>query len=162
MTRIHYYNADIEEELIKELVDRLQSFEDDCNIHLFFSTMGGHITPIKYLLHYLNLNSHRITLYFNDVLWSAGTELLLYYKGKRVLTESLKSIMFHKWDFKRYTLRRDSIPNYDNNIVEQIELMNQEFAKGMLNIGLSEEEVNEYKEGGDVVLYQKDFSRLCL
>ena len=151
----YHFSDPIDGESVQQLIDILTLYE---KIDLFFSTEGGEIVETKVLIHYLNSRKEDIDIYLTDIIMSAGAFLLTDYQGKIVITDSLDCVLFHKIDRQVYTRRQQfiSIPT----LLEQLDEDNEQMAQKFSELGLTESEIIDFKEGKDVVLYRKDFNRL--
>ena len=153
---MHYYFEDsINTETVNNLVEKLEGQEE---INLWFTTNGGEISAMKFLIDFLNSMEDKITVTLTDRLVSAGALLLTEYKGKLKIRD-LDFMLFHKIDIEGYSLRKEYEPDH-KILVKQCEEDNKIFAKNLEKIGLTKKQINKFNKGKDVVLYQKDFKRL--
>lgn len=153
---MHYYFEDsINTETVNNLVEKLEGQEE---INLWFTTNGGEISAMKFLIDFLNSLEDKITVTLTDRLVSAGALLLTEYKGKLKIRD-LDFMLFHKIDIEGYSLRKEYEPDH-KILVKQCEEDNKIFAKNLEKIGLTKKQINKFNKGKDVVLYQKDFKRL--
>lgn len=152
---VYHFDDTISLDSVQGLIDTLALHD---KIDLFFTTEGGEIVETKVLIHYLNSRKDDIDIYLTDVIMSAGAFLLTDYQGKLIVTDSLDCILFHKIDRQVYTRRQQFISI--QTLLEQLDNDNEILAKKFLKLGLTKSEVKDFREGKDVVLYRKDFSRL--
>lgn len=150
-----FFDDEINRENISELVDKLSSFPS--KINLWFSTCGGTISPMFYLIEYLNLNKDRINVTVFDEVCSAGTLLFVYFDGAIKIDRNLDVVMFHVGDRLAYRFRKDQgfeVKRLDKRTKENnIEFINIIKSKGLL----SDKQVKDYLSGKDVYVYSEQF-----
>jgi hypothetical protein len=153
MKNFYYFKDDINLETVNNLVEKLQGFEG--KIELYFSTCGGEITPMKFLIKFLNSLGDRITVTLTDIVMSAGTFLLLDYTGKlKIDYENLDCVLFHFIDREVYSLRSGGAVS-DKVLISQVAKMNEVLAEKIKNKGLlTDKQLKQFNKGKDVVLYQ--------
>lgn len=153
----YFFNQDIKLNTINELVDRLQDVKG--KINLFFSTNGGNLDPMRYLIQFLNYRKKDITITLTDRLVSAGVLLLTDFDGKIVINEGLDFILFHMWDRESYSLRVDTVIS-DKILTKQDKEGNLIFAEKLKNKGLlNDKQIKQFLQGKDVVLYKDTFNK---
>ena len=153
----YFFNQDIKINTINELVDRLQDVEG--KINLFFSTNGGNLDPMRYLINFLNSRKKDITITLVDRLVSAGTMILTDFQGKIIIDEGLDFILFHMWDRESYSLRVDNTIS-DKILTKQDMESNKFFAEKLKNKGLlNDKQIKQFLQGKDVVLYKDTFNK---
>ena len=79
MRNFYYFNDDINVETVNNLLDKLSGFED--KIDLYFSTYGGEMSPMDFLVKCLNTFGERLTVTLTDTVMSAGVKILTDYTG---------------------------------------------------------------------------------
>jgi hypothetical protein len=155
--KFYYFNQDITADNINNLVDKLQEIEG--KINLYFSTNGGQLDPMTYLISFLNSRKEDITVVIIDRLASAGTLILSDFKGAVKIDKGLDFILFHMFDRESYSLRKDYIS--DKTITQQDLHRNKIFAKKLKKKELlTDKQLKQFLEGKDVILYRKDFKKL--
>lgn len=154
-----FFQDDIDKETVIELIDKLEQYQGQIN--LYFSTEGGCLTPMYFLIDYLNSRKDEITIHLVDELISAGTYLLTDFEGKIIIEDSLDLILFHKADRSVYTLRQNNVID-EKILVQQTEAGNKRQQEKLKLLGLNDKQLKLYSQGKDVVLYKKDFNQLKL
>lgn len=154
-----FFQDDIDKETVTELIDKLEQYQGQIN--LYFSTDGGGITPMYFLIDYLNSRKDEITIHLVDELISAGTYLLTDFEGKIIIEDSLDLILFHKADRSVCTLRQNNVVD-EKILVQQTEAGNKKQQEKLKLLGLNNKQLKLYSQGKDVVLYKKDFNQLKL
>lgn len=155
--KYYFFNQKINTDTVNELVDRLQDIEG--KISLFFSTNGGQLDSMRYLISFLNSRKKDITITLTDRLVSAGTLLLTDFEGEIVINEGLDFILFHMWDRESYSLRVD-ITISDKILTKQDKAGNLFFAEKLKNKKLlNDKQIKQFLQGKDVVLYKDTFSK---
>lgn len=153
---MHYYFDDkIEKDNINNLIEKIDVDEE---VHLFFSTDGGHYNVMMYLIDFLNRKDN-ITVHLTEIVQSAGCFLLTDYNGKLVIEDGVDYFMFHAVDMQRYTLRKDGYINEDI-LVKQIEVVNKNFAKKLKQKGiLTDKQIKQFNKGRDVIVYAEQIKK---
>jgi hypothetical protein len=153
---MHYYFDDkIEKDNINNLIEKIDVDEE---VHLFFSTDGGHYNVMMYLIDFLNRKDN-ITVHLTEVIQSAGCFLLTDYNGKLVVEDGVDYFMFHATDMQRYTIRRDGYIN-DDILIEQVEKVNKNFAKKLKQKGiLTQKQIKQFNKGKDVIVYAEQIKK---
>ena len=149
------FENEITVETVQGLIDTLVGVP---SADLFFTTVGGELTAMKALVHFIN-NHPDIVIYLTGYIASAGTFLLTDCNKEIYLTDELDFILFHQADrpvegqFRKRKL--------DEKILYlQTEEVNNQMAEKYKKLGLNSKEIKEYFKGEDVIFYRKDFSRL--
>lgn len=149
------FDDEINKETVSDLVDKLSSCP--FKINLWFSTPGGTISPMFYLIDYLNLNKDRISITVFDEVCSAGTLLFAYFKGTIKMDKNLDVVMFHVGDRLVYRFRKEqgfNLKKLDKSTKEN----NKEFINIIKKKGfLSDKQVKKYLIGEDVYVYSEQF-----
>jgi hypothetical protein len=153
---MHYYFDDkIEKDNINNLIEKIDVDEE---VHLFFSTDGGHYNVMMYLIDFLNRKDN-ITVHLTEIVQSAGCFLLTDYSGKLVIEDGVDYFMFHAVDMQRYTLRKDGYIDEDI-LVKQIEVVNKNFAKKLKQKGiLTDKQIKQFNKGRDVIVYSEQIKK---
>lgn len=151
------FDDDITQETVQDCINAIHMHPE---VDLFFSTQGGETCMMGALINYLNLRQQEITIHLTDVVASAGTFLLVDFKGQIVITDNLEWIMFHKADRLTYSNRRSFFN--EKILKKQLAEFNDDYLEKFKALGLSEKEVKAYSSGKDVFLYRADFNRLKL
>ena len=149
------FDDEINKETVSDLVDKLSSCP--FKINLWFSTPGWTISPMFYLIDYLNLNKDRISITVFDEVCSAGTLLFAYFKGTIKMDKNLDVVMFHVGDRLVYRFRKEqgfNLKKLDKSTKEN----NKEFINIIKKKGfLSDKQVKKYLIGEDVYVYSEQF-----
>lgn len=153
----YFFNAPINIEEVNNLVEKLEGKED---IVLYFSTEGGNLDPMRFLIRFLNSLGDNIEIVLTDELCSAGTMLLTDYTG-RLTHNGLDFILFHKWDRLVHNLRKSSIVS-EEILNKQDEEENKIFAKKLKKLGLSKKQLKKFNKGKDVIIYKDQFHLINL
>lgn len=152
----YYFEQPINTETANALVDKLQN-ED--NIDLFFSTTGGNSDAMDFIISFLN-SKQNVTIHLIDRLISAGTNLLLYFKGKIVIEDSLDFIVFHLSDREVYTLRNDPTGVNEKILLKQTNDHNIKFYNDLKAKNfLTEKQLKNFLKEVDVVVYKEQFKK---
>lgn len=130
-------------------------------IDLFLSTPGGSVAAAKALIHHINNNMTDINIYLTGFVASAGTFFLTDCTKPIYLTEDLIFLLFHTVDMPKETMtRKEDVSSKE--LKKQLDAQNKELADKYKALGLNDKELKNFLKGEEVVLYQKDFSRLKL
>lgn len=156
----YYFDEEISTESVNELVEKLSGAEPDEKITLYFTTGGGESSCMSFLISYLNSISDRLEIVFTFRCWSAGTYLLVYYKGKmRIDLDEMDSFLFHKADRKMYASKYRNTESL-KKIRKQDEEANINFANKLKEKGLlTEKQIQKYLRGMDVIIYKEQFKK---
>lgn len=149
------FNNTITTETVNELINELSNFT---LVDIFFSTEGGEMSAMNALLQYLNKRKEDFKIILTDEICSAGTFILTDFEGEIEISKGLDFILFHLIDRIMYTKRVGELSKFQ--LAKQLKTMNEELAEKYIKLGLNTKEINRFKSGRDVVLYQKDFNRL--
>ena len=153
----YYFSDEITVESANELVAKLQVVEGE--IELWFSTNGGNSCAMKFLISFLNRRKEDITVILTSRCYSAGTDILLFFEGKIEIKE-LDAILFHLTDRERYTLRKDSYTVDHSILSKQDKEFNLKFAEKIKEKGfLNAQQIKQFLNGKDVIIYQKQFEK---
>ena len=154
---IHYFDESIEKESVNNLIDRLHGIQGEMT--LYFSTSGGITSVMKALTTYLNSRKDEITVILTNRIYSAGTFILLDFKGK-IKIQELDSILFHIADRETYNFRKDSYSVNHEILIKQDNEYNLKVAKKIKKKGLlTDKQLKDYLKGKDVVVYKEQFSK---
>jgi hypothetical protein len=156
---MHYYFQDrIEKDNINNLIEKIDVDEE---VHLYFSTDGGHYDTMQYLIDFLN-SKENIVIHLVECVMSAGCLLFTYFKGKLILEDGLDYLMFHVFDRQVYHLRKDGLID-DRILKKQTKQLNENFAKKIKEKGLlTDTQLKKYINGYDVVVYKQQFDKWVL
>jgi hypothetical protein len=153
----YYFNEDITAETINNLVEKLQAVEG--KIELWFSTSGGDTSVMAFLISFLNSRKDDITVVLTNKIYSAGTHILIDFKGKTKI-EDLEVVLFHIADRETYRFRKDSYITNQKILSKQDEEYNIKFAEKIKKRGLlTDKQLKNFLNGKDIVLYQDSFSK---
>ena len=160
MTKFIYFEDEIEQEPISELINSLQNLNDNVtDVELWFSTSGGSVIIMEYFTRVLNkLNEVKpIKIVFTFAVQSAGTELLTDYKGQIEFNNNLEYLMFHNSDrpVNLHSGDKKRTEALNNVIIEG----NKNQLKKLKKL-LTKKERSKIKSGDQVYLYKKDFDRV--
>lgn len=149
------FDDEINKETVSDLVDKLSSYP--FKINLWFSTCGGTISPMFYLIDYLNLNKDRISITVFDEICSAGTLLFAYFDGAIKIDKNLDVVMFHVGDRLAYRFRKEQ--GFDlKKLDKKTKESNKEFINIIKEKGfLEDKQVRDYLSGKDVYVYSEQF-----
>jgi hypothetical protein len=153
----YFFRDEITSESVQELIDILYNFQE---VDLFFSTPGGELCAMTALIHYLNSRHEDIHILMTESIASAGTLLLIDFKGQVTLTEDLDYILFHTGDRLLNTTRKEDVDN--KTLISQLRQFNLKFSYKLSKLGLNEKQIKQFHSGKNVVLYRKDFNKLNL
>jgi len=159
---MHYlFNEEISEETVNNLVEKLESAEKEEEISLWFGTNGGNSSSMGFLVNYFNSIRDRLTITITERLLSAGTSILVDYKGKIILDlDDLDCILFHGADRESYRFRKDSTYHDPKILSKQDKEYNINFAKKVKKKGLlTEKQLKNLLAGRDVVVYLEQFKK---
>ena len=155
---VHYvlFDDEINKETVSELVDKISSLP--FKINLWFSTPGGTVSPMFYLIDYLNSIKDRVTVTVFDEICSAGTLLFAYFDGAIKIDTNLDFVMFHVGDRLAYRFRKEQ--GFDlKRLDKKTKESNKEFIEIIKNKGyLTDKQVREYLNGKDVYVYSEQFN----
>ena len=96
------FDDEINKETVSELVDKISSLP--FKINLWFSTPGGTISLMFYLIDYLNSIKDRVTVTVFDEICSAGTLLFAYFDGAIKIDRMLRIGMTADFVLKLFSL----------------------------------------------------------
>jgi ATP-dependent protease ClpP protease subunit len=146
----YYFDKEIAKETVNELVDRLQSQDDEIN--LWFSTDGGDCEAMEYLISVLNSFGDKITVTLCGQVHSAGLDLLTDYTGKLKISDRVDYFIFHKEN----RLLGITDKNHRKKLKKQSEEHNKIFAEKIKNKGLlTEKQLKRFNKGKDIHVYKK-------
>lgn len=151
-----YFDEDITLDSVKRLIKELEDIGDK-TIKLYFSTEGGNIDAMQFLIDYLNSIKENLEIRLTGALFSAGTLLLIYFEGLLDVTR-LDVIIFHAIDREQYGIRR-GIVDAKTIIKQDIEQNKKIAAQFKEKYWLSEQQVKKYLKGEDVILYNKQIEK---
>lgn len=153
----YYFKQEITVDSVNELIDRLSSSQGDIN--LYFSTIGGCSSAMTFLIDYFNSIADRLTITLTHDVWSAGTQILVDFKGKiRLDLDELDSILFHCADRESYGIRKDSTICDIKILRKQDKEWNKNFAEKIKNKELlTPKQLKQYLKGKDVIVYKGQF-----
>lgn len=153
----YYFDEDINKDSVNNLVDKLQNIEG--KIKLYFATDGGCCYSMNFLIKFLNSRKDDITIVLTDRCFSAGTQILVLFKGK-IETEELDCVLFHLADRERYMLRKDHYITNSKILMKQDVESNKDFAKKIKKKGLlTTKQLSSFLKGKDVVVYSKQIKK---
>jgi hypothetical protein len=155
----HYFNDEIKTESVNNLVEKLQEKEGDIN--LYFSTNGGCAAEMAFLISYFNSIKDRLTTTLTYEVWSAGTYILLDYKGKiKIDLEEMDSFLFHIADRRMYLSSKDRDHVDKKRMMKQDKEYNLKIAEKIKKKGLlNKKQLKDFINGKDVVIYKEQFSK---
>ena len=151
----YYFQDRIEKDNINSLIDKIDVDEE---VHLYFSTDGGHYDTMQYFIDFLN-SKENIVVHLVECVMSSGCLLFTDFKGKIILEDGLDYLMFHVFDRQVYTLRKDGLID-DRILKKQTRQLNENFAKKIKEKGLlTDKQLKKYINGFDVVIYKEQFDK---
>ena len=150
MTYNYYFDDEITKETVNDLIERIQDKEQ---INLWFSTSGGDMEAMSYLISVFNSFAERITITLCGQVHSAGLELLTDYTGKLVISDRVDYFIFHKEDREMLNLTGD----HDKKmLLKCLEEDNKIFAKKLKQKEiLTDKQIKEFDKGKDVYVYRE-------
>ena len=157
MRNFYYFNDDINVETVNNLLDKLSGFED--KIDLYFSTYGGEMSPMDFLVKCLNTFGERLTVTLTDTVMSAGVKILTDYTGKlKIDYGNLDCVMFHCTDRESYNFRVDV--GVSNTILKKQDAQtNVKFAQRIKAKGLlTDKQLKQFNQYKDVIVYKEQIA----
>lgn len=152
----YYFNQPINTNTVNELVEKLT---DEEQINLWFSTTGGDIDSMFFLLDFLDTIKDKLVITLSSRVCSIGTLLLTDFKGKLEINPDYYFTLFHKIDCD-YDSQRKTEPN-SKMIISYMKRDNAALLKKYVDKGiLNPEQAKKFEEGEDVVLYRDDMMKL--
>lgn len=160
MSYYYYFNDNITTESVNGLVEKLYGIKEG-EISLYFSTNGGCSSEMSFLIAYLNSIKDRLTITLTYDVWSAGTYILLDYKGKiEIDLEEMDSFLFHNADRKMYISSKDRDIVDRKQMVKQDKEYNLKIAEKIKKKGLlNKKQLKDFVNGKDVIVYKEQFSK---
>jgi len=153
----YLFDEEITVESVNNLMEKLEGQED---INLWFSTHGGLTSAMRCLVEFFNSLKDNIKITLTNCLCSAGVDLLLDYKGS-LTYKDLDYILIHKGDRQTYNFRKDDCID-EKILLAQDKKENKRYFKKLKKLGLTEKQLKRFKQGRDVVLYEKDYHLINL
>ncbi len=148
----------IDEESIQALMNEMSQYQF---VNLYFSTEGGHVHVMRTFVDYLNRRSNpgdvSVRVYLNLVCISAGTFLLTDYIGQLYMTVDFRYFQFHAPDVQSYTIRKET---GTEKMLRFLHEDNEQYYTKLLELGLTDDEIQSIRVGGDVYIYRDDLKRL--
>ena len=148
----------IDEESIQALMNEMTQYQF---VNLYFSTEGGYIHVMRTLVDYLNRRSNpgdiSVRVYLNLVCISAGTLLLTDYIGQLFMTCDFRYFWFHAPDVQTYNIRKEA---GSEKLLRFLHEDNEQYYSKLLELGLTETEVQTIRGGDDVYIFRDDLKRL--
>ena len=157
--KINYYlfNDEIDTKNVNNLIDKLNTLEG--KVRLYFSTYGGHTFVMEYLLDYLNSRKDEITIILTSKVHSAGTDILLDFKGKIEISQ-IDTILFHLADRETLNFRKDDYASSAKKLKKQDKKYNKDYIEKCRNKNLlTEKQLNNLAKGKNVVVYEKQIKK---
>lgn len=152
------FDDKIDEESIQALMNEMSQYPF---VNLYFSTEGGYIHIMRTFVDYLNRRSIpeniSVRVYLNLVCISAGTLLLTDYIGQLYMTVDFRYFQFHAPDVPSYNIRKEV---GTEQMLRFLHEDNEQYYSKLLELGLTDTEVQSIREGGDVYVYRDDLKRL--
>lgn len=149
------FEGEITKKNVQNLIDYINSYSF---VNLYFSTVGGRLDMMRILVDFLNhryeKGTLKLTLY--DFVASAGTLILVDYSGP-IFVKDLRGFLFHAPDLTLNIVRKDK---WQKAIEEQLHKHNEYFYEDIQKLGLTKSEINKIKQGEDIYIFEKDFSRI--
>lgn len=149
------FDGEVTKKRVQELIEYINQYSF---VNLYFSTLGGRVDMMEILIDFLNHRYEKGTLklILYDIVASAGTLLLVDYSGP-IFLKNLRAFLFHAPDLSLNIVRKDK---YQKAIEEQLHAHNESFYEDMQQLGLTKSDINKIKQGEDVFIFEKDFSRI--
>ena len=148
----YYFNNEITTESVNELVDKLSQAESEEKINLWFSTNGGDMESMHYLISVLNSFGENITVTLCGRVHSAGLDLLTDYTGKLIISDRVDYFIFHKED-RNLNVLTDK--KHSKKLIKNMEEDNKIFAKKLKDKGiLTDKQLKKFNKGLDIYVYR--------
>lgn len=156
----YYFDDIISTETVNGLVEKLREVEENEKITLYFTTVGGESSCMSFLIDYFNSIKDKLEIVLTYRCWSAGTHLLIHYKGKiSINLDEMDSFLFHKADRQLYA-NKDMNSESAKKIRKQDEDVNITTANKFKEKGLlTDKQLQKYLQGRDVVVYKEQFKK---
>lgn len=152
----YFFDSSITTQGANELVDRIQDKE---KVKLYFQTYGGEIDAMMYLIDVFNSMEDNLEIVINGRICSAGTQILVKFKGKITLGTGLDYFLFHNIDREGYNLRKNDVSH--KKLTALAEEENKEFAKLLEEKEiLNKAQIKKFLRGENVVLYRDEIIKL--
>ena len=154
----YYFDKSINNETVNDLVSKLEDRED---INLWFSTSGGQVDSMVFLVNFFNSIKDKLTITFASRVSSIGLILLTDFEGKLEISQDYDFSIFHKIDCQLDSQRKCDV---NSKVIisylekDNIKLLQKFTDKGILN----SEQAKRFEEGEDVVLYRDDIMKLSM
>lgn len=150
------FNDDINLTTVQNLIDKINQYSF---VNLYFSTDGGHCTDMRILVNFLNhrYENDSLKLILCDEVQSAGTLILLNYKGPIFIDISFRFFMFHSFDIEMSTSR--PYPG-DKIAKEMLDIRNEEYFENLLKLGLTKLDIKKIKDGDEVYISALNLSKI--
>ena len=152
------FDDEIAEEPVQMLINEMSQYPF---VNLYFSTEGGMVHVMRALVDYLNRRSNpgdiSVRVYLNLVCISAGTLLLTDYIGQLYMTCDFRYFWFHAPDVRTFNIRKEA---GSEKLLKFLHEDNEEFYSKLLEVGLTEAEIQSIRDGDDVYIFRDDLKRL--
>lgn len=150
------FNEDITPTSVQSVIDKINQYS---YVNLYFSTNGGHCTDMRILINFLNhrYENDSLKLILTNEVQSAGTLILLNYKGPIFIDISFRFFMFHSFDIEMPTSR--PYPG-DKIAKEMLNIRNEEYFENLLKLGLTKLDIKKIKDGDDVYISALNLSKI--
>ena len=150
------FNEDISPVTAQNLIDKINQYS---YVNLYFSTNGGHCTDMRILIDFLNhrYENDSLKLILTNEVQSAGTLILLNYKGPIFMDISFRFFMFHSFDVEMSTSR--PYPG-DKIAKEMLDIRNEEYFTNLLKLGLTKADIKKIKDGDEVYISALNLSKI--
>lgn len=150
------FTEEINNDSVQSVITQMSSYPF---VNLYFSTVGGEIYAMTILCDYLNrrYEQNSIRVYLGPIVLSAGTYLLIYYRGPLFMTRHFKCFMFHAPDISLFTIRATK---HEKRIKQYLDEDNELYYNSLLGIGLTKSDIKKIKEGDDVYVFRDELDKL--
>jgi len=152
------FDDKVEEEPVQNLMNEMSQYPF---VNLYFSTEGGYVHVMRTLVDYLNRRSKpdniSVRVYLNLVCISAGTLLLTDYIGQLYMTCDFRYFWFHAPDVQTYNIRKEV---GSEKLLKFLHEDNEQYYSKLIELGLTDSEVQKIREGDDVYIFRDDLKRL--
>lgn len=152
------FDDEINEESVQMLINEMSQYPF---VNLYFSTEGGLVHVMRALVDYLNRRSNpgdvSVRVYLNLVCISAGTLLLTDYIGQLYMTVDFRYFWFHAPDVRSYNIRKEV---GSEKLLKFLHEDNEQFYSKLIELGLTNTEVQSIRQGDDVYIFRDDLKRL--
>lgn len=146
------FDGELTDGTVSKLLEDIDKYSKEEEIIIYFCTNGGGVTNGKILSDYLNRNNYeRFTIVVDWECSSAAFDVLIDTKCKIEINDSAFSLVHMSNNELNYTqlVNKNSISYF---LKSKLEIDNAKSLKEFILAGFTNEEINLYKEGKEVIL----------